>query len=220
MASPESALTEEAISSLKQGLSEDVIVARLVRMGADAGRARAILTPLVALKREAEARDPNRLRAEAAAMIERGAPPAEIVKHLVAAGIAEEFCRAEVDRLVEAHRRKQSARPCDRCGRPMDPARAYFDRLGNQVCHPCHSGNEMVAAERRVFEAEAASQGVPLHALGEDNRIRWCKVCQDHSVVLVAVTHHVTRGGGGGFLGGGHSADRVFRCTTCGRSSS
>jgi hypothetical protein len=195
-------LTSEAVTMLKQGAAPDDVARRLIAQGAEEEEARAHVAELVRLKREAEALDPNRLRADALAMLDAGAGVAEVVRHFVGAGVAEPHAHAEAQRLAALKR-------CGRCGARMPPGDSYFDRVGNEICRRCNAGEEIAAAERRVVDADLEARGVPAFAIQRDNQVLYCPRCRDLTAVLEHATHFV--GGDGGY----GLATRTFRCTRC-----
>lgn len=156
------ALTDEAVDLMKRGAAPAAVYERLVASGVSDPDARGLVDRLVALKRQAEARDPERLRNEAIWMFWHGAASEQVVAHFVAAGVAEEHARPEVDRIFA---RVQTLRPCDRCRRPMKPEEAFFDGVGRKVCRSCHSMDEIGNAERRVMDNALEAIGVPAFAL-------------------------------------------------------
>lgn len=200
--------TQQAIAWMKQGHPPEAVHAHLLGLGASDAQARALVEHLLALKRQAEASDPQRLSAEAAAMIAQRAPFEHVLHHLTSRGIAEQHARAEIERLVALHQRSVAAmRACDRCGTPMAPADSYFDRLGNQVCRRCNRQDEVGAAEMRVEEAQLEAAGVSPWQIQENQKIVFCPRCQDHTGVLREATHFVRSG----------IALRTYQCTRCGQ---
>jgi hypothetical protein len=204
-------LTQTAVRMMRQGYADEDVIGYLVQLGADAGVARALVDHLIALKRQAEALDPQRLRAEVAAMIAEGADYEDALGHLTSLGIAEQHARPEIDRLFAAHaQRVASMRPCDRCGTPTVPSEFYFDRVGNQVCAGCHAENEVRAAEDRAEDARLEAAGVPLHQIQQTNAVRWCPHCQDYTAELAHASFLISRGVS--------RAATMHRCTRCGQN--
>jgi len=153
---------DDAISLLKTGTPPAAIYSRLMAAGMTDAQARSMLDELLALKHKADAMDPARLRNEAIWMLWNGAPAEQVVQHFVAAGVADEHARPEVDRIAVAITKM---RPCDRCRRPMDPAAAFFDGYGRQVCKTCNSMDEIGNAQRRVVDGAMEMIGVPSWAV-------------------------------------------------------
>jgi hypothetical protein len=205
----ELAFRARAVDMMKQGAPPDAVWHDLVGSGLDGAQATQLVDQLLALKRAADACDPQRLRAEVLEMFWRGAPSEAALHHLLSAGIAEEHARPEVDRLFAEHQRRLATmRPCDRCRKPMDPAQTYFDIVGNQVCRGCHANDQIADGARRVEEARLEAAGVPLRQIQENNTVRFCPRCQDHTAVCRSATHYMYEGLA--------VASRTFQCTRCG----
>lgn len=136
---------------LKNGHVPGAVHGYLVRAGAPFEESQALVHELLALKAQAEARDPARLREEAARMLMQGAPHEHVLQYFASVGIAEEHARLEIERIAEA---VKSMVPCQTCGRPVAPREAFFDAQGNQVCKKCNVRNELGAAQERAIQSE------------------------------------------------------------------
>ncbi len=199
---------EQAVALIKDGHAPEVVHAQLIARGATNEQARAIISPLLELKRQADAADPKRLSAEAAAMIAQGAPYDHVIFHLTSRGIQEQHARPEVDRLIAAHQRAMAnMRTCDRCRAPMAPADSYFDRFGNQVCERCNRQDDLGAAEMRVEAARLEAAGVSAWQVQQNQQVVFCPRCQDLTGVVSQATHFIRSG----------AAIRTFQCTRCGQ---
>lgn len=151
---------------MKAGHHPASVFAQLRARGVADLDARAYVDQLVALKQQAAAMDPTRLREEAKWMLWQGAPAEQVVERFKSLGIAEEHARPEVERILASLR---TMRACDRCRMPMAPEETFLDTSGASVCRRCHARNEIHASERRVFEgALEMVTGSPLigNALG------------------------------------------------------
>src|SRR5688572_943601 len=95
-------LQDEAVAMMKHGSPPGAVYARLVAQGMTDNEARALVDGLVALKQQAAALDPKRLREEAIWMFWNGATADDVVRHFVTVGVAEEHARPEVDRILVA----------------------------------------------------------------------------------------------------------------------
>lgn len=157
-------LTAEAVELLKQGVAPEAVHQRLVALGADPEEALAHVARLVALQREAQARDPSRLRLEVRAMLDRRVPLEDVVSYLGSLGIAEEHARPEVTRLLAVARREWALPRCQRCGVRMESADSFFDIRGAQVCRRCHGADLRGAADGRAIESVLEQVGVPMAA--------------------------------------------------------
>jgi hypothetical protein len=144
-------LQAEAVEMLKNGHAPGAVFAHLCRRGVPSEESNACVAELVALKAQADARDPKRLREDATRMLFQGAPIDYVVGYFASLGIAEEHARPEVMRLAEA---AKSMVPCQTCTSPMSPKEAFFDAQGNQVCKKCNSRNDLSVAQQRAIEAE------------------------------------------------------------------
>lgn len=143
---------------LKQGAHPGTIHQHLVARGMSDADARGVIDELLALKRQAEASDPERLREEAKWMLMQGRTVEQVVQRFAAAGIAEEHARPEAERLLALVRRMQ---PCERCQSPMLVSEAFFDPAGRRVCRTCHGRDEVGASERRALASDLEELGVP-----------------------------------------------------------
>ena len=205
MQSIDPTMSQEAVELLKQGASAATVYERLVARGAAAGEAQAFVQQLLDLKRQAEAADPARLRAEATTMLQQGASPAQVAQHFAARGIP--ATEADIARLAATVPRLV---PCQRCQQRMDPSQAYFDNFGNQVCSDCHDRDQISAGDQRVEDRRLQDAGVSAHAIQQNHAVVWCPRCRDHTGVLQSATH---------YLGNTSRADvRHFTCTRCGQS--
>jgi hypothetical protein len=148
---------DDAIQLLKSGRAPDDVYAHLVAAGADQAEADALVGELIALKRQADAMDPARLREDAKWMLARGASEDDVVRHFVGAGIAEEHARPEAARIADAVRRM---RPCQRCGTLVQPGRMLFDTAGRSICQDCHTRDEIVRSEVRGIASTMESIGL------------------------------------------------------------
>jgi hypothetical protein len=193
-------LGEEAVAMMKTGVQPGVVFERLVTSGVAAEEARAYVDQLVAFKQQAEAMDPTRLRNEAIWMFWQGAPATNVVEHFVRAGVALEHAVPAVER-IEADVRKM--RPCDRCRRPLVPAEAFFDAMGQQICKTCHALVEIGNSERRVIEGALEMVGVPAFAINATASVPYayqatpaapfCGTCRMNSGVHVSAVHPAQR---------------------------
>jgi hypothetical protein len=180
----------EAIEWMKAGAAPGEVHARLLAHGVADGNARAIVDRLVALKRQAEAMDPARMREEAKWMLFRGAPIEHVVAHFCAMGVSPEHALPEAERIAAAVRRMV---PCERCASPVVPEEAFFDPQGRRVCKRCNTLDTIDAGERRVVEGVLEMVGVPAIAAqsvaGAPNvayrQAPWCARCQRASGVHV-----------------------------------
>jgi len=136
---------------LRNGHVPGAVHTYLVRAGAPFDESQALVHELLHLKAQAEARDPARLREEAARMLMQGAPTEYVLQYFASVGIAEEHARPEIERIAEA---VKSMVPCQACQSPMVPRDAFFDAQGNQVCKKCNARNEMGAAQERAIQSE------------------------------------------------------------------
>lgn len=200
-------MTQEAVDLLKQGAPPATVHDRLVARGAAPAEAQAYVQQLVELKRQAEAADPARLRAEATSMLQHGASPAQVAAAFVARGIP--AAEADIARLAATVR---PFVPCQRCRKLMDPGQAYFDNFGNQVCGDCHDQDEINAGDQRVEDRRLQDAGVSAYAVSQNHAVPWCPRCRDFLGVLESATH---------YLGNTNRADvRRFVCSRCGQSLS
>jgi hypothetical protein len=149
MLSPE--LRASAVEWLKAGRLPMEVYSALVRSGASPEEANACVLELVALKQAAEARDPARLRADAARMLFYGASKDEVARYFAGLGIAPEHAGPEIDKIVDGLRGMIA---CERCGQPSPPDKVYFDPSGIRICRLCQSGNQARVATQRAIESE------------------------------------------------------------------
>jgi hypothetical protein len=136
---------------LKEGRAPSAVYAHLVQRGAEPNEANACLTELLALKTQAEAANPAKLRAAMARMLFYGATTKDVVAYCASLGVREEHAMPEIERIAASVR---SMIVCQRCGQPVLPTDAFFDPSGNQICKICHSSHELGEAQRRVVAAE------------------------------------------------------------------
>jgi Zn finger protein HypA/HybF involved in hydrogenase expression len=205
MQSIDTAMSQEAVALLKQGAPAATVFERLVARGAAPADAQAYVQQLLDLKRQAEASDPARLRAEATSMLQHGASPAQVAQAFTARGIP--CAEADIARIAATVR---PFVPCQRCRQLMDPGQTYFDQMGNQVCSNCHDRDQISAGDQRVEDRRLEDAGVSAHAVQQNHAIVWCPRCRDHTGVLQSATH---------FLGNTSRSDvRRFTCTRCGQS--
>ncbi len=185
---------------MKTGVPPGAVFDRLVASGVDGDEARALVDQLVLFKRQAEALDPARLGHDATWMLWQGAPVEHVVAHFVSAGVAEEPARAEVDRLAAE---VQKMRPCARCRRPVVPAEAFLDTLGQQICRSCNALVEIGNSERRVVEGALEMIGVPAFAIQAAGSVPhayqatpappYCTACGTYSGIHVNAIHPANR---------------------------
>jgi hypothetical protein len=156
-----------AIEMMKHGAPPEQVHAQLVAQGAPEAEVHAFVSELVRLKREAEARDPARLREQAKWMFVRGASVDDVVRAFEAVGVAAEHARPEAERILAVVR---TMRPCQRCGTPIAPSEALFDPQGRSICVVCHSRDEISRSEQRgvlsAFESIGMSPLITLAASG------------------------------------------------------
>jgi hypothetical protein len=146
-------LRSAAIEMMKHGAPPEQVHAHLVAQGAPEGEVHAFVSELVRLKREAEARDPARLREQAKWMFVRGASVDDVVRAFEAAGVAAKHARPEAERILAVVR---TLRPCQRCGTPIAPSEALFDPQGRSICVVCHSRRDMGVPALRGMDAVTA----------------------------------------------------------------
>ena len=193
-------LQEEAVAMMKTGVPPAAVFDRLVASGVELEEARGFVDQLVAFKRQADALDPTRLRNEAIWLFWQGAPKIAVVEHFVKTGVALEHAQPQADRIeIEV----RAMRPCDRCRKPMQPAEAYFDASGRQICKACNSLVEIGNAERRVIEGALEMVGVPAFAINAAGSIPYdyqdtpsppyCAACRTYSGIHVNALHPANR---------------------------
>jgi len=155
MQSIDPTMSQKPSSSSSQGHPRRRCSIRLVTRGAERGEAQAYVQQLLALKSQAEAADPARLRADATSMLQQGsdARPGRAVTSRRAEIPAAE---ADIARLAATVRRLV---PCQRCRQPMDPADTYFDQLGNQVCGNCVT--KVIRSARAIGGWKSAGSRTP-----------------------------------------------------------
>jgi DNA-directed RNA polymerase subunit M/transcription elongation factor TFIIS len=203
----DAAMSHEAVELLKHGSEPAAVYERLMARGAAHDDAQAYVHQLLELKRQAEAADPARMRAEATTMLQRGASPAQVAQTFTARGIP--VAEADIARLAATVR---PFVPCQRCRQLMDPGQAYFDNLGNQVCSSCHDRDEISAGDQRVEDRRLQDAGVSAYAVQQNHALVWCPRCKDQTGTLQSATH---------YLGNSSRSDvRHFSCTRCGHSIS
>ncbi|MEP7122863.1 MAG: hypothetical protein ABJE95_18195 [Byssovorax sp.] len=205
MQSIDAAMSQEAVELLKHGSEPAAVYERLVARGATHDDAQGYVHQLLELKRQAEAADPARMRAEATSMLQHGATPEQVAQTFMARGIP--VAEADIARLAAT---VKPLVPCQRCRQLMDPSQAYFDNFGNQVCSNCHARDEISAGDQRVEDRRLADAGVSAYAIQQNHAVVWCPHCRDQTGVLQSATH---------YLGSTSLADRRrFVCTRCGQS--
>jgi hypothetical protein len=186
------ALTNEAVTPMKQGRPPEMVYSHLLSRGLDGFQARSLVDQLVAFKRQAEAMDPARLREDAKWMLSQGATVEHVVQHFVAAGVSREHATPEVERIASKVR---EMRPCDRCRSPAAPAELYFDSTGSRICRRCRSLDDIGNADRRAIQSamEKAAPGLASLALAmgtnQDQRfltlVPFCSRCRVSSGIHV-----------------------------------
>jgi hypothetical protein len=147
----------EAIALMKTGQPPQAAYGLLVSRGVAPEEARTAIDKLVALKREAEASDPKRLREEAKWMFMQGAGVEDVVTRFAAAGISPGHGRPEAEKILAAVRAMVH---CGRCRAPMAPSDTYFDQWGNRICPRCNAGEEIAASERRGLATDLEAVGI------------------------------------------------------------
>ena len=148
---------------MKDGRAPDELRVLFIAEGVSADEVHAVLAELAAQKRQAEAMDPMRLRAEAQWMLSQGASVDHVVAHFVAAGVAEAHARPEAERLSAEFR---SMRPCQRCGTPTPPKNLVFDHGGFSICNGCNLRDEIQRSEHRGIARDLESIGILGGAVG------------------------------------------------------
>jgi DNA-directed RNA polymerase subunit M/transcription elongation factor TFIIS len=207
MPSIDPTMSQEAVELLKHGSEPAAVYERLVARGATHDDAQGYVHQLLELKRQAEAADPARMRAEATSMLQRGASPAQVAQTFTARGIP--VAEADIARLAATVR---PLVPCQRCRQMMDPGQAYFDSMGNQVCSNCHDRDQISQGDQRVEDRRLEDAGVSAYALQQNHAVVWCPRCKDQTGVLHSATH---------YLGNTDRSDvRHFTCTRCGHAIS
>ncbi len=147
----------EAVALLKEGRSGEAVYTQMVARGVAPDAAQALVSELLALKQQADARDPKRLRQEGKWMFVRGATVDQVATYFVGLGVEEAYARPEAERL---HAIALSMRPCRRCGGPTEPSEMTMDLQGNAICKSCHLRDDIVHSEARGVASTFESLGM------------------------------------------------------------
>ena len=149
-------LGAEAVRMLKADLPPETVHAFLVSHGVTNDEAYVFVSDLVAMKRDASHLDPVKLRDEGKWMLLRGGTPDDVLRHFVSAGVAEEYARPEIAKIIA---RVAAMRPCQRCGTPTEQADLVFDLRGTTVCNRCNLQDEIGRSEQRGIASTLESVG-------------------------------------------------------------
>jgi hypothetical protein len=137
----------EAIAMLKSGRTPADVYAHVVGRGVDATTAKATVDELIALKRQADAQDPQRMRQEAKWMFVNATPVADVVAYFTSNGVPETYAAEEAERILAVVR---TMRPCQGCGAPSESAELTMDAYGRTMCRGCVARGQIVLANNRA----------------------------------------------------------------------